>query len=77
MQGILSPQNSEARTSRFLAVAVGLDGRALGKKEEKHKRERKEGLRVPLYAPAAPGGLARQGGTMGVMTLARWSTAPK
>ena len=77
MQGILSPQNSEARTSRFLAVAVGLDGRALGKKEEKHKRERKEGPRVPLYAPAAPGGLARQGGTMGTITLPRWSTAPK
>jgi len=77
VQGILSPQNSEARTSRFLAVAVGLDGRALGKKEEKHKRERKEGLRVPLYAPAAPGGLARHVGTMGAMTLPLWSTARK
>jgi hypothetical protein len=49
VQGIFSPQNSEARTAIFLAVAVGLDGHAFGRKEGKHKRERKEGPRVSLY----------------------------
>jgi len=41
VQGIFSPQNSEARTARFLAAAVGPDGGALGRKKNIRGRGRR------------------------------------